>query len=421
MAVRFIRVNEGGFFSRGVDFLRRQKQPFKINMLRASLQYFLITLVVYYQSIYITTLGASPVQLGLAVGIGGIAGAAIAVPAGWMADRYGVRYVFLVGTFIMAFGAIVLAIASDWIVAIPGLFLSILGLTLVETACPLVCGICLKNKERGMGMQLCDTISAIPRLAAPITGAVLVTWFGGISSSGIRPLFLVQFLGFSFIFILIYSRFTNPFETRTTQRGIRLKEDYGEVFRRGRMVKRWIVYRALSSFAYFIGFQAGFVALYANVVKHADQYVLGIMGSAFMIVPITLSIVLGRLADIFGRKRILFATIPVYCLSLSLLIIAPDARILILSSLMQGLLLVNLTNEETISVELVPVNLLGRWSGLLSLTRGMIGILAPVVAGQLWEIVGPSSLFIFLIVVELALIPLLMGMPETLNITPSET
>ena len=402
------------FFKRG-DFFRRQKQPFKVNMFRAALQYFLITLVVYYQSIYVTTLGATPVQVGLAVGIGGLAGAAIALPAGLLADRYGVKSMFLVGTVAMALGAIVLGSVSSWIEAVPGLFMSILGMTLTETACPLVCGGCLTNKERGTGMQLCDTFASIPRLFAPATGALVVTYFGGMSANGIRPLYFAQFLGFSGILLFTYWKFTNPFETGHTKNKLSPLESYSEVFRRGRMLKRWIAYRALSSFAAVIGFQAGFVALYANLVKHADQYVIGIMGSAFMILPITLSVVLGRLADTFGRRKILFVTIPIYCLSLALLVLSPDSNTLILSSLIQGVLLVNLTTEETISVELVPVNLLGRWSGLLSLTRGVIGVIAPVVAGQLWGITGPSSLFIFLIMVELALLPLLAGMPETLK------
>jgi MFS family permease len=106
------RSADGQLFSKWGDFFRRQKEPIKVNMFRAALQYYLITLVVYYQSIYITTLGATPVQVGLAVGIGGIAGAAIAVPAGLLADRYGVKSMFLVGTVAMALGVIVLGSVS---------------------------------------------------------------------------------------------------------------------------------------------------------------------------------------------------------------------------------------------------------------------------------------------------------------------
>ena len=400
--------------TRGLHFFGKQRRPFKINMLRASFQNFLFTLVVYYQSLYIIALGATPFQLGLAIGIGGIAGVGVAIPGGWLADRYGVRTIFLCGTLVMAMGAATLAFASHWEAAIPGLVLSTLGFSLLYTICPLVCGSCLENQERATGMQMCDAISAVPRLVAPLMGAVLVTAFGGISVGGIRPLYYVQFLGFSLISLFIFRLFSDPIEIGHSQNRLRLLNDMNEVFRSGRTVKRFILYNSLSSFAYFIALQAGFVALYANMIKHADQYTLGIMASTLMIVPITLSILVGRLADIFGRRTILFVTIPIYCLSLILLILAKNSTTLILSSILQGFLLLNLTTEGTISVELVPVSLLGRWMGILTLTRGVVGIIAPIVAGVLWSLIGASSLFILIVCVELMLIPLLAMMPETL-------
>jgi MFS family permease len=383
-------------------------------MLRVSFQNFLITLVIYYQSLYIIALGATPSQLGLAMSSGAIAGAIIAIPTGWIADRHGVKKIFLFGTLIMAIGAIFLVSASYWTAAIPGLFMNVLGFILVQTVCPVVCGSCLKNKERATGMQLCDTLSAVPRLIAPMMGAILVTSFGGISVEGIKPLYFIQFVGFSLIFIFIYRQFSDPYKVKPFKQRIDVIKDIKEIFKRGRMVKRWILYYALSSFAFSITYLAGFVALYANVVKHADQYVLGIMASTLMIVPLTLSIVVGKLADTFGRKRILFVTIPIYCLSLLILIGAKNSTTLIISSVLQGFLILNLTTEGAIAVELVPVNLLGKWMGMLYFIYGCIGIIAPVIAGYLWSLISPAAIFFFLIGTELMLIPLLMTMPETL-------
>ena len=400
--------------SRGLGFINRQRRPFKINMLRASFQNFLIALVVYYQPICITALGATPFQLGLVISIGGLAGAAVAMPVGWLADRYGLRRLFLLGTFIMAVGSTGLASASSWMTAIPGVFMNMLGFTLAQTVCPVVCGSCLRSEERATGMQLCDTLSSVPRVVAPIIGAYLITSLGGVGIEGIRPLYYVQFLGFSLIFIFVHGLFFNPSELEPSKNRINLKDGIDEVFRQGRMIKRWILYQAIAYLAYVITFQAGYVALYANVVKHADAYILGIMASSSMILPITLAILIGRLADIFGRRRILFVTIPIYCLSLVGLVLSPNPIWLIMSSVGQGFLMLNLTTEGAISVELVPKSLLGRWMGILYLTYGLIGIIAPSIAGLLWSAVSPSSVFIFLVGAELALIPVLITMPETL-------
>jgi MFS family permease len=224
----------------------------------------------------------------------------------------------------------------------------------------------------------------------------------------------VQFLGFTLIFIFVYELLFDPSGLEPSKNRINLRDGIDEVFRQGRMVKRWILYQAIAYLAYVITFQAGFVALYANVVKHADAYVLGVMASSSMILPIALAILIGRLADIFGRRRILFMTIPIYCLSLVTLVLSPDSTWLVISSVAQGFLMLNLTTEGAISVELMPKSLLGRWWGILNLTYGLTGFVAPSFAGLLWSAVSPSSIFIFLVGAELALIPVLVTMPETL-------
>ena len=82
---------------RAVSFVKRQERPFKVNMVRAAFQYFFTCLIQQYQPIYIVGLGADPLQLGLVAGIGGVAGAVISMPTGWLADKYGIRKMFLLG------------------------------------------------------------------------------------------------------------------------------------------------------------------------------------------------------------------------------------------------------------------------------------------------------------------------------------
>lgn len=96
-------------------------------------------------------LGATPLQLGVVENVGDIAGTVIALPVGWLADRYSIRKMFLLATPIMVLGSLLLAVASDWIVAVPAVFLALVAVRLFETACPMVCGSYLKNEERATG------------------------------------------------------------------------------------------------------------------------------------------------------------------------------------------------------------------------------------------------------------------------------
>ena len=147
---------------KAVRFVSRQEKPFRVNMLRAAGTYFLRTLVLQYQPIFIAALGATAFQLGAANSIGGLSAAAIALPTGWLADRHGVRRIFLAAMALMLFGAFLFASAETWMIAIPALLIGNLGLQMEATACPTVCGSCLKDEERATGWDYAIRLQPLP-------------------------------------------------------------------------------------------------------------------------------------------------------------------------------------------------------------------------------------------------------------------
>ncbi|NIM45627.1 MAG: MFS transporter [Nitrososphaeria archaeon] len=110
--------------------------------------------------------------------IGGLSAAAIAIPIGWFADRYGIKRIFLIATLLMSLGALLFASAPDWMMIIPAILVAELALRMSMTVCPVVCGSCLKDEERATGMGLCDTLSITPELIAPIIGAIIMKIVG---------------------------------------------------------------------------------------------------------------------------------------------------------------------------------------------------------------------------------------------------
>jgi sugar phosphate permease len=68
------------------------------------------------------------------------------------------------------------------------------------------------------------------------------------------------------------------------------------------------------------------------------------------------------------------------------------------------------------SAELVPIDCIGRWRGILGLFGGLASILAPFVGGVVWENFGPTYVFLIPVTVDLLVrIPLLASIPETLK------
>ena len=88
---------------------------------------------------------------------------------------------------------------------------------------------------------------------------------------------------------------------------------------------------------------------------------------------------------------------------------------LLASSILQGFFTLAMVTQAAMSAELVPVRLLGRWYGLLGLFRGVVGVVAPVAAGLVWNSLGAPYVFVMLIGTELARLAILAGVPETLK------
>ncbi len=407
-----------GVIRKGLSFMARQERTYKVNMLRVSAQNFFLTLTQQYQSLYIVALGASPLQLGFATGVGGIAGATIAAPTGWLADKYGIRKVLLSATSLLAIGALIFALSPNWIIVIPAVFIVTLAQRMAMTVCPVVCGSCLMDKERATGMQLCDTLSAIPRSISPLLAAFLIAWFGGISVEGVRPLYYAQSLGLLLVLALILRWFSNPEKRRTRDSTSSFLDGLRQVNAEGWTVRKWIVYLSLSTIPFSIN--TVYLPLFAAEIKHADQFVLGAMGAASTLVPLLLSIPVGRLADTLGRKKAVFITSPIYWLSVLLLVYAPNPTILIVSGVLQGFYMLTAVTQGAMTAELVPSHLLGRWYGILGSFRGLMMVVAPILSGIIWSAVGPAYVFFFIILTELSKLLILTTMPETLKKSPNQ-
>ena len=172
-------------FKAWINFLRRQDNPFKVNILKNLASRFSSNLTYQYQYIYMTELGASPLILGYISSLSGLVNTILAIPAGIIADKYGLKNVFLFNISFSVFSALIFGFSSSWQLATIALTISTVSMVLDRTACPMICGSTLASHERTTGKGICDTISFFPNLIAPMIGAYLITVFGGIVLSRI--------------------------------------------------------------------------------------------------------------------------------------------------------------------------------------------------------------------------------------------
>lgn len=392
-----------------INFLKRQESSFKINILKNFAQRFSYNLTFQYQPIYLTSLGASPIILGYINSMNGLVNTLISIPTGIIADRFGIKRVMTITLILAISSALIFGLASSWEMAAIALILSGAVNIIDRTVCPMICGSCLDSSERLTGMGICDTISFFPQLIAPILGATLITYFGGLNAQGIKPLFYLQVAGLFIALIIIQLWFINP-KSQSPGKTTKVFENINEIFKEGKMIKRWLLLTMVSTFSWQVMF---YTPLYAAQIKGANQFIIGGMSAASSVVFVFFAIPLGQLSDRIGRKKIATIAGSLLILSYLILILSPSDIFLLLSGFLGGFSMSYMQNLIAISMDLVPIHRLGGWVGIQGFCRGLVGIASPIICGYLWSYISPSSVFILLASTQI--LSLIM-----LNLLPTE-
>ena len=160
----------------------------------------------------------------------------------------------------------------------------------------------------------------------------------------------------------------------------------------GRYLKRWLVIAAVGQLP--LGMVMAFSAVYAHEVKGADALVLGLMATGTAAVSIVLAVPMGRLADRIGRKRVLYVTIPLFCLSCLVLIWAPGPLALIAAGALQSFYYIGGPIAAAMERELVPAAQMGRWIGISRVVKMLLSAVLVLVAGLIWDSLGPAYVFL---------------------------
>jgi MFS family permease len=394
-----------------VSFWERQRKSWRVVVTRAVFNRFFINLTVDYNNIYVRALGATAIQLGSLNSVTHLASTFVSSPLGWIQDRYSLKKFFIISIGLFIFVPLIYALAQDWIWIIPAMFL-----TIFSWPCATICDVCLEKRDRATGKSLCEVIGSVPSIIAPTIAAFLISFFGGVNVQGIRPLYWIQFAGQCVVFLFVYKTMTEVDRPEMRRIESSFLGDFREVFERGTALKRWITFSSLSMF--ITSLTSPFRAPFAYEIKGADQFVIGGMASASLVVQILFATPIGRLADKIGRKKVFYALAPLYRASNLLLVFAPNPKLLILSGVLLGFQnIVSIAVLASIRAELVPVDCLGRWRGILSLFGGLASITASIMGGFIWETFGPAYIFLLPVLIDILVrIPTIASIPETLTL-----
>ncbi len=404
------RVDERG----AMAFLRRQQRDWNVTVVRTSLDRLAYQIVFPYLGVYIVALGASATQLGLVNSLGLLAAGLVSPYIGWLIDRHGPRSFYLAGIGLLAVSYLAYAVAQNWYMAIAAMIAYWLGYSISGHSCATICGNCLVNRDRATAMMVCETVGAgVLGIVGPLIGALIVASSGVVDPDAIRPLFVIGLVITLITFVIVATQLSPQRWSTGFGRGA-LFGDLREVMA-GRHLKRWLVIAAIGGLP--AGMVFAFSQVYAHEIKGADALVLGAMAATTALVSIVLAIPLGRLADRIGRKKVLFLTVPLFCMSNIVLIWAPTPAWLVVAGGLQAFFYLGGPIQAAMERELVPAAQMGRWIGIARVVRLLLSALMALVAGLIWDGIGPAYVFLAYVAIDLLIrVPLLATMGDTLRL-----
>jgi MFS family permease len=157
-----------------------------------------------------------------------------------------------------------------------------------------------------------------------------------------------------------------------------------------------------------------FRGIYMVDVKGANAFILGWRGTVSTVITVFLSVPAGRLADRFGRKKVAYFSRVFGWAAILITIFTPltHPEYLIIASLMEGIQTSLFIGWTAFDQELVPLDKRGRWSGITMLSHGIIGVIAPIIGGMIWNINPDYIWWVNLIGDAFIVLPLMIMIPD---------
>ncbi len=425
MSTAEAKQGSGAFF--GIPaFWKAQMKDWRTTVVRTSLDRLGYNIIYPYLSLYIIALGASKAQLGIITSIGMLMSGLLGPITGKFIDQQGYKKVYLIGIAFLMAAYFTYAFAQSWVWCILAMMLYYVGAGTAGHCCGTICGNCLKNSDRGKGMLICESLAAGflgivgPQIAIFVLVNLVHCDTSAATAHDYHYLFFIPAFLSILAFFVVQKNLSNDRRIAAPRQSYSqvLKEGFG-LIRSSRLLQRWVIVAAIGTATQAMILP--YIQVFASEVKGASVQTLGTMVTAQAVTSTVCGYFVGAISDKVGRKKVLYVIWPLYWLSLILLMTSKSSATLILAGVLQCFYYFVLTLSAALTLDLVSPEVMGMWLGVERLIGMTISAILAIVAGTVYDTLGPYVLFIGFICLEAFVrMPLLAKMPETLHMNAGE-
>lgn len=362
-----------------------------------------------YWSIFMSRIGLSTVEIGLLRSISSAVNMLLAIPSGWLTDRTKrMKRLYLSARVAALPVALMRYLTYTWPFCILVSIWETFSMRFVMPPSQIIRVDSLSNEDRVTGLSLNRTIVNVAGIIGPMLTAYIINYFGGLDAAdSIRPLFLIQFGVSLVLMILLFTQMQEVTFKRKTQR-IGILSHFFTVFKEVPLLKLLLLTSCIMRFGMSVGMP--FMTLYMVDMKSANEFILGWRGTVQTALTVILSIPIGTLADRIGRMKVASFGRLFGCVGILFMILTPSTHpeYLIITGVFEAFRMIMFVGWQAFIQELVPLEGRGRFSGVSMLLNGMVGIIAPLLGGLLWEINPNYIYWIRLLIDALVTVPLMI-------------
>lgn len=362
-----------------------------------------------YYSDYVIELGGSATILGLITFVSMLALASVQFPGGYLADKYGRRWLVSTLTFGVAIAHVFYAAAPSWHLILIGAVIQNLCL-LYQPALLAMMADSLPPEKRGMGFSILNLIMSVATTPAPVVALLLVSIYGSVM--GMRVAYVIVtvfFLAAAVVRMKLK-------ESMKKAEKLNLKEalhSFPKALKEGMNV--WKVVPRSTLFLFFSTLIARFsFSMTGALFLVYAFYVLQIGGGtdalalqlarqrwgyimiALFICMIILSLPVGKLIDRVGRKLPLIISSLLMIPTIFLFVYGDYSNLFIAMPLFGFTQLLGFSAYQTLFADLVPQAQRGKVTGSMNFFAYIFMAIGGIIGGLLYDKVFPQLPFLLM-------------------------
>lgn len=329
-------------------------------------------------TIFIESLGATPTQIGLVVGGGAVVRTLLAIPAGILADRFPLKPVIIAMMAVPIFGAVSLALATEWWHALAGAVLMDLSGVAIPAVSAYVAA-ASKPEDRTRTMTYIFSLSwLISMTVAPAIGGWLA------DTAGFRTVYIVGAVLFA-IGIVVATRIDDirPAHGSEISDSNTSAIGYRELLR-STGVRVILAFHLLVPLLVVIGF-----ALLPNFMKDergVSVAAIGVLASVGAVIAFGTSLLVSHWKPLTRPFMGMTAILTISAISMALMLSFTALPIVALAFMLRMCFSPIWSLMASAVAEVTPEKVRGRAYGLCEFVIGLGDTAAPVASGSLYSV-----------------------------------